>query len=73
MLSSFKPFKMFKQFKPPPLFLPRVEGDEGRGLNGAKRLNGAAEAQPKADQPQAEIEQLERLELSTQSRKGGPR
>ena len=32
---------MFKSFKPPPLVLPRVTGeDEGWGVNGAERLNG---------------------------------
>jgi hypothetical protein len=34
-------FKQFKTFKPPPLVLPRVAGEnEGGGLNGAQRLNG---------------------------------
>jgi hypothetical protein len=32
--------KKFKSFKPPPLFLPRVAGeDEGEGLNGLNGLN----------------------------------
>jgi hypothetical protein len=48
-LNVFKPFKSFKTFKLPPLFLPRDAGeDEGEGLNpsaalrtgSAKRLNG---------------------------------
>jgi hypothetical protein len=40
-LNAFKTFKSFKTFKLPPLFLPRVAGeDEGEGLNGAQRLNG---------------------------------
>jgi hypothetical protein len=40
-LEEFETFKPFKSFQPPPLFLPRVAGeDEGGGLNGAQRLNG---------------------------------
>jgi hypothetical protein len=36
---QFQSFQTFKMFQPPPLFLPRVAGEEGRGLNGAQRLN----------------------------------
>jgi hypothetical protein len=45
---TFNSFKKFKSFKPPPLFLPRVAGeDEGGGLNGLNGLSAKGRISPK--------------------------
>jgi hypothetical protein len=52
----FKRFNRYAKFNPPPLFLPRVAGeDEGGGLNGLNDLNGLNKS-PKEKEARNEIE-----------------